>query len=76
MVYDLRRENICNTGSVPGIAASKKETEEFIGLSKDVPAPENNLDFADICAWTSNPTTGFHFSLQFIIQLKLQHGGY
>ena len=48
-----------HTGNVPGIAESKKETELFTVELKSVPAPENNFDFDDICAWISKPTTLF-----------------
>src|SRR6266571_3745179 len=45
------------TGSMPGIAASTRDTWEFGGLPNAVEAPENSLAFEVTCACTSMPTT-------------------
>lgn len=57
------------TGRVPGKAASKKATWEFVRPPKRVEAPLNNLDFDKICACTSSPITGSHLQMQW----KLMH---
>lgn len=38
-------QNLFNTGNVPGMAQSKRETFVFTGLAKLVDEPENNLVF-------------------------------
>src|SRR5437667_20884 len=45
------------TGSMPGIAASTRETWEFGALPNAVDAPENSLAFDVTCACTSMPMT-------------------
>jgi hypothetical protein len=50
-----------NTGSIPGIAASIRETWEFGSLPNSVAAPENNFALEATCAWTSRPITYSHF---------------
>lgn len=58
-----KKYTIILTGKVPGIAASKNATSEFVGAPYLVSAPENNLETEFICACTSNPTTPIHRSL-------------
>lgn len=36
------------TGNVPGVAESKKDTQEFAGLPNSVLDPEKSFDFDDI----------------------------
>lgn len=61
------------TGNVPGIAASKSDTQEFGALRKpSFDAPENNFDLELICACTSNPTTlAYGSSLKKLIKKML-----
>ena len=48
------------TSNVPGVAQSKYETQDLIGIAKFVPVLENNLDSELICAWISRLTIRFH----------------
>ena len=53
-------QNLFITGSIPGIAASTKDTLVFASDPKDAEAPENNLDLLEICACISSPITISH----------------
>ena len=50
-------QNSLMTGSIPGIAASTKETLELGSAPNSVEAPEKSLDRLDTWAWTSIPMT-------------------
>ncbi len=50
-------QNSLITGSIPGIAASTKETFEFGSIPNSVEAPEKSLAFEATWAWTSRPIT-------------------
>ena len=50
-------QNSLMTGSMPGMAASTKDTWLFGSAPKPVEAPENSFDFDDTWAWISMPTT-------------------
>jgi hypothetical protein len=45
------------TGSIPGMAASTRETCEFGSPPKAVEAPEKSFDCEVTWAWTSSPMT-------------------
>ena len=49
-----------STGSMPGMAASTKETWLLGSPPKAVEAPENSLDLEITWAWTSSPMTISH----------------
>src|SRR5262245_4266856 len=48
------------TGSMPGMAASTRETWVLGAARNPVAAPENNLAFEATWAWTSRPMTMSH----------------
>ena len=56
-------QNALITGSIPGMAASTRETLEFGSAPKAVEAPENSFDCEATWACTSIPITSSQSSL-------------